>query len=255
MWILDAGAPLPLWRPDDADSEFVLAFTTRRGGVSATPFESLNLGRSTTDSAEAVLENRRRVLQALSIAPESQVTAGQVHGAAVRRAERPGHVPDCDGLLTTVPGLALAVTTADCMPILYAAPHAVAVAHSGWRGTAARMPLTTLDAVRATAGVEGGQVAVHLGPCIRGCCYEVGPEVARLFPAAAVTSSGDRFRLDLPTAARLQLGEAGVNRIEDVGACTACEPYWYFSHRRDHGLSGRQWAVAALRDPPTGRRV
>jgi YfiH family protein len=255
MWKLDHGAPLPLWRPEAPDPEFVLAFTTRRGGVSSAPYDSLNLGRSTPDEPDAVLENRRRVLDALSIAPSSLVTAGQVHGATVRRAEAAGHVPECDALVTRHRGLALAITTADCMPLLYAAPGTVAVAHSGWRGTAEGMPVTTLEAVRAAAEVVADQVAVHLGPCIRGCCYEVGPEVARRFPAAAVTSSGDRFHLDLPTAARLQLIQAGVKRIEDVGVCTACESYWYFSHRRDHGLTGRHWAVAALRDSRTGRGV
>ena len=255
MWKLDAEAPLPLWRPDDTDSEFVLAFSTRRGGVSAPPFDTLNLGRSTPDDPASVHENRRRVLEALGVDEECLATAGQVHGAAVRDAAAPGHVADCDGLLTRSPGLALAVTSADCMPILYAAAGTVAAAHSGWRGTVLGMPVAALDAVRAAAGVTADHVAVHLGPCIRGCCYQVGPEVARQFPAAAITPSGDRFLLDLPTAARLQLRAAGVQRIEDVGACTACEPYFYYSHRRDHGASGRQWAIAALRNRRTGGRV
>ena len=255
MWKLNADASVPLWRPAATDADFVLAFTTRRGGVSAPPFDALNLGRSTTDEPDAVTENRRRVLAALALDRVHLATAGQVHGARVVRVEGAGHPPDCDGLLTTCRGVALAVTTADCMSMLYAAPRGVAVAHSGWRGTAAGMPEVALNALREAAGVPADQISVHLGPCIRGCCYEVGPDVAKLFPAAAVTPSRDRFRLDLPTVARLQLRAAGVVEVHDTGACTACEAHWYFSHRRDRGACGRHWAIAALRDLRTGGEV
>src|SRR6267378_775426 len=231
MWQLDPDTPLPLWKPQlrDPTPETVLAFTTRRGGVSAPPFDSLNLGRSTTDRADAVIENRRRVLTVLGLDPARAVTAGQVHGADVSRASAPGHIPGCDALLTTTPGLGLAVTTADCMSLLYTAPGVVAAAHSGWRGTAAGMPVSTLEAVREAGQVSPRDVTVHIGPCIRGCCYEVGREVAALFPAEAISWSGDSCRLDLPTVARLQLDAAGVAAIHDTGACTACEPAWYFS--------------------------
>ena len=255
MWKLDPGAPVPLWLPGPTPGPFVVAFTTRLGGVSAPPFDTLNLGRSTVDRPEAVAENRRRVLVALALAPERIATAGQVHGTDAVRVAGPGHVPGCDGLVTTEPGLALAVTTADCMSLIFTAPGVVGVAHSGWRGTAAGMPTAALDAVREAGRVSARDVTVHLGPCIRGCCYEVGREVAALFPAEATTWSGASCRLDLPTAARIQLGAAGVTSVEDTGACTACEPAHYFSHRRDRGACGRHWAVAALRDVRDGGRV
>jgi hypothetical protein len=156
--------------------------------------------------------------------------------------------PDCDALVTTVPGLALAVTAADCMPILYVAPGAVAAAHAGWRGTADGIPEAALATVCRVAGVAPNAVTIHFGPCIRGCCYEVGPEVRARFPAAAIRSAGTGHRLDLPTAIRLQLLGAGAvaDAIDDTGACTACDPGGYFSHRRDHGVTGRQWGVVAL---------
>jgi YfiH family protein len=225
-----------------------LAFTTRRGGVSLPPFDTLNLGRSTADRPEAVSENRRRLLAALGLDAARIVTAGQVHAARAVEVDAPGHVPGCDALVTRTPGLALAVTTADCMSILYLAPGAVAVAHSGWRGTAAGMPRATLAVLCGAASVDAGRVTVIIGPCIRACCYEVGPEVLRQFPADAARDVGGHRHLDLAAAARAQLLEAGVPAAAclDTGACTACEPAWYFSHRRDGGLTGRHWALAAL---------
>jgi len=249
MWTLDSTATVPHWRPPAAEPDFVLAFSTRRGGVSPPPFESLNLGKSTADDAAHVAENRARLLRTLGLDPAALATAGQVHGARVVEVSAPGHQPECDALLTRVPGLALAVTTADCMSLLFTAPGAVAAAHSGWRGSASGMPEATLAAVCASARCAPERVHVHIGPCIRGCCYEVGDDVAARFPAAAVRRTAARPRLDLPTAARIALAIAGVpeSQVHDTGACTACEPHWYFSHRRDEGRTGRMWGVAALR--------
>ena len=248
MWTLDAGASLPLWRPT-ASPGAILAFTTRHGGVSPPPFDSLNLGRSTGDRPEAVTENRHRLLAALGLDSERLATAGQIHGAAVAVAAAAGHYDGCDVLLTRTPGLALAVTSADCLPILLLAPGAVAAAHCGWRGTAAGAPRAAMRALVAATGASPEQVQVHLGPCIRPCCYEVGPEVARRFPGASVTRAGASWRLDLAAAARLQFLDEGLSEsaVADTGACTACPRAPYFSHRRDRGLTGRLWGIAALR--------
>ncbi len=249
MWTLDARHLVPHWRPATARTGAVLAFSTRRGGVSAAHFESLNLGRSTEDDPEAVTENRARLLAALGLSPAALATAGQVHGARVVEVTSPGHQPECDALVSRVPGLALAVTTADCMSLLFEAPGAVASVHAGWRGTADGMPGAALAALCALSGCGPEHVHVHIGPCIRGCCYEVGDEVASRFPAPALRPTRGRPRLDLPTAARLALESAGIPRtsIHDTGACSACEPAWYFSHRRDQGRTGRLWGVAAVR--------
>ena len=246
MWTLDAGAALPHWRPRALDPGAVLLFSTRRGGVSRAPYDSLNLGRSTEDDEAAVRENRERFLRLAGLAPGGLATAGQVHGARAVEVVEPGHHADCDALVTRVPGVALAVSTADCMSLLYRAPGVVAAAHSGWRGTAEAMPVAALDTVCRLAGCAPDAVSVAFGPAIRGCCYEVGEDVAARFPAAAVHAAPGRPRLDLPTAARLLLGAAGVraDRIHDTGACTCCEPDWYFSHRRDRGRTGRHWGLA-----------
>ncbi len=248
MWTLDSSAALPLWRPAASPPRVTMAFTTRRGGVSEPPFDSLNLGRSTPDRGEAVVENRRRLLDSLALDPMRVATAGQVHGASAVEVGGPGHVPGCDALVTRAPGLTLAVTVADCLPLIMLVPGATGVAHSGWRGTAAGMPRRALEATCAAGAAPPEDATIHLGPCIRACCYEVGPEVARQFPAAAVRERAGHWRLDLAAAARQQLLEAGVPAaaIFDTVACTACEPSWYFSHRRDHGRSGRHWALVAI---------
>ena len=247
MWTLDTNSPIPCWRPRERGRDAVLLFTTRRGGVSRAPFDTLNLGRSTEDDAAAVRENRERLLRLATLDPDRLATAGQVHGARVVEVVAPGHHADCDALVTRRPDVVLAVTTADCMSLLYHAPGVVAAAHSGWRGTAEAMPVAALEAVCRLAGCAPDAVSVAIGPAIRGCCYEVGDDVAARFPTAAVRATGGKPRLDLPTAARMALGAAGVrpDRLDDTGACTCCEPEWYFSHRRDRGRTGRHWGVAA----------
>lgn len=248
MWTLDSGAPLPLWRHLGTTGA-ILAFSTRIGGVSLPPYDTMNLGRSTGDRPDAVSENRLRLLAALELAPERLATAGQVHGTVVSEAKDPGHYDGCDVLLSRSPGLALAVTSADCMPILLVAPGAVAAAHSGWRGTASGAPRAALRAILSASDMSPERVQAHIGPCIRSCCYIVGPEVASRFPEAAVSRVDGAWHLDLPTAARLQLRAEGLpdQAIADTGACTACDRALYYSHRRDAGLTGRHWGLVALR--------
>lgn len=249
MWTLDRTTELHHWRAKQSPFGAVLAFSTRRGGVSLPPFDTLNLGRSTVDEPDAVSANRARLLTTLGLDPAFLATAGQVHGTRIVEVTGPGHQSECDALVTSVPGLALAVTTADCMSLLFEAPGAVAAAHSGWRGAADGMPVAALRAVCERAGCGPERVHVHFGPCNRGCCYEVGEEVAERFPEAALRRDGvPKPHLDLPTASRIALVAAGVPdaQVHDTGACTSCEPYWYFSHRRDAGRTGRLWGVAAL---------
>jgi YfiH family protein len=227
-----------------------LAFSTRSGGASDGPYATLNLGASTADRPEAVAENRRRLLESLELRPARVVTAGQVHGSAVAVVTEPGLVRNHDGLVTRVPGLPLAVSAADCLPILFTAPGAVAAAHAGWRGVVAGIAETTLITLCQTAHAAPGDVHVHLGPCIRECCYVVGPEVATLFPGEARREFEGRTYVSLPAAVILRLRSAGVpaESIADVGACTSCEATRYFSHRREEGLTGRHWGVAAVRE-------
>jgi len=248
MWRLDHEANLPLWRPETPADGVTLAFTTRRGGVSGDAFESLNLGGSSGDREEAVRENRRRVLEAAGLDAARLATAGLVHGVEIAEVRGPGHTTGCDALITRERGIALAVTTADCLPLILALPGTLAVAHCGWRGTAASLPRRALEVACAFAEATAREAVAHIGPCIRPCCYEVGPEVARQFPASVVRMVEGRHRLDLAAAVRLQLLDSGVppEAIFDTAACTCCAPAWYFSYRRQGNRYGRHWALAAL---------
>src|SRR5689334_13547495 len=113
MWILDPDAAVPFWRPREQSPEAVLLFTTRRGGVSRAPYDTLNLGKSTEDDPAAVATNRERLLRAATLDPARLATAGQVHGTRVVEVSAPGHHPSCDALVTRAHDLVLAVTTAD----------------------------------------------------------------------------------------------------------------------------------------------
>jgi polyphenol oxidase len=215
-------------------------FTTRRGGVSGGPFESLNLGLLTDDDSVNVNENRARVAAATGCSRERFLYGKQVHGATVRRAtEPPGPQrprTDEDGQATALRRHPALVFVADCTPVLLAADGAVAALHVGWRGAAAGIVGEGLVALRELGGT--GPITALIGPGARGCCYEVGDEVHAHF-AAYDARRGDN--LDLPAVIRAQLADAEVH---DVGLCTMCWFGLFFSHRRDRGVTGRQAGIA-----------
>jgi YfiH family protein len=227
------------------------AFSTRGGGVSGAPFDSLNLGVLTDDANEAVVENRRRLALALGLDVARIPIGRQVHGGELAFHGGPqepspfarpgGEIPEVDGHLVSEPGLAPLVFTADCLPVALSGPGGVAMLHCGWRGLAAGIVAAGAQAVGATDAA--------IGPGIGPCCYEVGPEVLDAFsglaPAAgpqgrAGADATARRRLDLPEVARRLLREAGVGWVESAGLCTSCERELFFSHRRDAGRTGRQ---------------
>ena len=247
-WFLDAHDPLPLWRPVEPPTHALVAATTRRGGVSLPPFDSLNLAASTADDPAAVHENRRLLLERLGLDPARLATAGQVHGPDVADAAAPGVHRSVDALVTRTPGLALAVAVADCLSLLYVAPAAVAAAHAGWRGTVAGMPRNALHAVCARSDAAPQDVRVFMGHGFGPWCYRVGEDVAARFPSQAVSRDATGVRVHLAAAARLQLLESGVpaSGIDDPPVCTSCASEWCFSHRRDSGQTGRQWGLVAL---------
>ncbi len=227
----------------------VASFSTRHGGVSAGPYESLNVGVLTDDETAAVLQNRRRLDAALGQDPASVLIGRQVHGAEVRRHDGPqgpapwlvpvDGVPEVDGHATAEPGLAMLVFVADCLPIALAGPGGVAMLHGGWRGLAGGI-------IAAGAEACGGERAA-IGPGIGPCCYEVGEEVLTAFaPLGADVASGRM--LDLKLVARRLLERAGVGEIADAELCTRCRTDLFFSHRAAGGLTGRQAGVVRLRE-------
>ena len=219
-------------------------FSTRRGGVSQGPFASLNLGRLTDDSDANVDANRERLAAAAGHSRERFLYGRQVHGASVRRAtEPPGPARPAveeDGQATALDDVAALVFTADCLPVMLVADGAVAALHGGWRGLAGGIVAEGVAALRELGA--NGPVTAALGPAARGCCYEVGEEVHARF-AGYGARVGER-NLDLAAVARAQLEAAGAAEVLDVGLCTMCaDPDLFFSHRRDHGVTGRQAGV------------
>jgi YfiH family protein len=223
------------------------AFTTRLGGVSEGPFESLNLGLLTDDRAEAVGENRRRAAAALAVDPLRVLIGRQVHAANVLRHEAPSEpaafahpgpgLPEADGHATATGGLAPLVFVADCLPVALAGPKGVAMIHCGWRGLRAGIVQRGVEEVDARAAA--------VGPGIGPCCYQVGPEVLAAFEGLGAGIARDGT-LDLRQVVRRLLERAGVGAVEVSTECTSCRPALFFSHRRDRGRTGRQAGLVWL---------
>jgi len=203
-------------------------FTTRRGGVSAGRFESLNLGLLTADEPENVAENRRRVADLVGHPWERFHFGKQVHGTDVVSVN--DH-RDGDGRATAKAGEPAIVFGADCVPVLLAADGAVAALHCGYRPLAGGIIANGIAALRELGGK--GPITALIGPGARGCCYEVGPEVHALFRTGRHGNN-----LDLAEVAIDQLGDA---EIVDTGICTICDER-FFSYRRE-GETGRQSGV------------
>jgi polyphenol oxidase len=221
------------------------AFSTRRGGHSSGPYESLNLGWLTGDDRGAVNRNRETLREELD-APQLSFVH-QVHGAEVRRVSdgtrEPRERPRVDGQATDRRDVALCALTADCLPVAVSAPGAVAMLHAGWRGLAHGMVAAGVRAVRDLGA--SGELSAAIGPGAGPCCYQVGEEVHEAF--ADILEAHHGRNLDLKAVARHQLRAAGVAQVADIGICTICsDPGLLFSHRRDHGITGRQAGVAWL---------
>lgn len=218
---------------------YVVAFTTRVGGVSEPPYDSLNLTRGTGDDEARVEENRRRACERLGLPYERLAFNRQVHSPTVHRAEPGGRGVPGDGLWTDQPDLPLLAMSADCLPIAVATtdgPRRLAVLHAGWRGLAEGV----VEAGVSTLG-DAPKAAI-IGPAIGPCCYEVGPEVARRYERDLLSDG----RLDLWRAAERALRRAGVARVERVDLCTRDHPELFFSHRRDGLARGVQGVIGAV---------
>jgi YfiH family protein len=227
-------------------------FPTRAGGVSAPPFDTLNLGGKWGDAPQAVAENRRRLERAAG-APLFVVS--QVHGAAIARV-RAGDVPAdlaavrADGVCSDRDDVAVGVFVADCIPALVADPRtgAFAAVHAGWRGTLAGVLPAAVRGLAEHFGARPADLRVALGPAIGPCCFEVGPEVVAafdaVFPDGGVVVDGPpggKPRIDLKRANALFLERAGVppEAIDAGPACTSCDRARFYSFRRDKSSTGQ----------------
>jgi polyphenol oxidase len=220
------------------------AFFTREGGVSEGIYASLNGGVGSHDHPHRVAENRARMAGGVGVHPDRLLTAYQVHSpdvAVVAAPWTPDRRPRADALVTAERGLAIAVTTADCGPILLADERAgvIAAAHAGWRGAAGGVIEATIAAMERH-GADRERVVAALGPMIGQQSYEVGPEFvadftrqdpanARFFATAA---RNGHAHFDLPGYVAARLAAAGIHHIEDTGHCTYSDPARFFSYRR-----------------------
>jgi YfiH family protein len=221
-----------------APGPYVVGFTTRVGGVSEGPFESLNLGHR-ADDPDRVEENRRIACELLGLDAQLLALNRQRHSPSVTEAKPGVRDEPGDGLWSAVPGQPMLVLVADCVPIAVAtidAPPRLAVLHAGWRGLAQGV----VEAGVLALG-EGRKAAV-IGPAIGPCCYEVGREVSRLFDPDLTSGR----LLDLWTAAERALRRAGVEQVDRVGACTRCNPQLFFSRRRSGRRHGTQGVIGAV---------
>jgi len=231
-------------------------FTTRQGGSSPQPFDSFNFGSGLGDSDSNIAANLKRLCQRAGLV-QTPHQARQVHGTGQLwcRGEHYFHNLEADALLTEEPGTAVAVRTADCLPILLADPCSgiIAAVHAGWRGTTRRIAAATVEAMLAH-GSKADDLIASLGPCIGPCCFTIDPDTASQLAACSaqaavhVHDETNQCRADLAAINRDQLMESGLAdaNIESLTSCTSCHPELFFSHRRDHGRTGRHLAVVAL---------
>jgi YfiH family protein len=241
---------IPIFRWD-GPGPYQVSFSTRLGGVSEEPFDSLNLGILTGDEPDRVIENRRRLCEKAGADPERATMLWQQHGPGVVKASADRGAmtagfdhPPGDALWSDEPGLAMMLITADCLPVAVArvngASPALAILHVGWRG------LLEGIAESALAPLLTGELTAVIGPGIGPCCYEVGEEVAEPFRERFGDEVLHGRNLDLYTATEKALQGAGCGRVERVEMCTSCHPDLFFSHRRDGRRTGRQGVVARI---------
>lgn len=234
-------------------------FFTRKGGASSGIFAGLNCGTGSSDQAEIVAINRARVADAMGLGVESLVSVHQVHSPDVVTVTAPlADRPRADAMVTATPGLALAVLTADCQPVLFADAKAgvIGAAHAGWKGARDGVMEATLDAMEAL-GARRGQITAVIGPCISQTAYEVGQEFFESFTDDApearrffVNGNGDRYLFDLPSYGLWRLREAGVGHADWTRHCTYRDPARFYSYRRTTHAGeadyGRQISVIRL---------
>ncbi len=234
-------------------------FTTRLGGVSEGVFAGLNIAHNRGDSRENVEKNHALLASALGYSPEKVVMTHQVHSDIIRvvtEADCLGldhhEYPECDGLITNTPGLALVIFTADCTPILLSDPvtGAVGAVHAGWRGTAMDIAGKAVGAMVEAFGCKPENIRAAIGPNIGPCCFETHQDVpeamVETYGKAAekwIEPSGYKHYVNLKEMNRLSLSRAGVRSIEVSPLCTTCNPEYFWSHRITGNDRGSQGAV------------
>ena len=231
----------------------LVAFTTRLGGVSRAPYNSLNLAHHVGDSDKDVTSNRGLAAAALGFEAKRLVTAEQVHGTNIRKVSgngaSAGPLVATDAIITAETQTPLIIHTADCVPIIIVEPKAplIAVVHAGWRGSLAQIVFLTVKKIVEDFQLSAADMSAYIGPAIRACSYEVDSQLHQRFRRSFPRVVGEERILDLPTVNIDQLMVAGLNpdNIHDLGLCTACQAELFYSYRRDK-TTGRLGAIAMI---------
>jgi len=225
---------------------------------------AFSLALHTGEESEKIISNRKQLVEQLGLQGKDTVfvVANQTHSdhvAVIEKKQARGWesledaVQDSDALVTNLPGIVLAVLTADCVPILLYDPvmKVVAAVHAGWRGTEAEIIKKTIGVMKGKFGTSPVDLLVGVAPAIGKCCYEVGEDVASHFAGypEATERRGEKFMLDLPHINKEQMLASGIpeKHIEMSAICTACEVDQFFSYRKEQGCSGRFMSLIGLR--------
>ncbi len=235
------------------NSGLIQAFSTRKGGFSQVPFDTLNLGLHTKDDRENVLKNRALYFDVLGIPSNRLVYPEQIHSDHVAAVDREGIVPGCDALITQTGNLFLTIQTADCFPVFLFDPEvrAVGIVHSGWRGTAKNIVGKTIAMMAKEYKAKPGRIWAAIGPGVQQACYQVDEKTASHFSHSVLMPDGaGHFKLDVQGAIVRQLEDAGLSekQIERDKTCTHCATDLYYSYRRDGLHSGRMMGVIGIAD-------
>ncbi|MFC1573819.1 peptidoglycan editing factor PgeF [Candidatus Latescibacterota bacterium] len=229
----------------------VCGFTTRYGGVSEAPFDTMNLGLNTTDNQSHVLENRKRLFRAAGSCEKNATLMGQVHGTRVRVVSSGGLYEKTDGLITNSPDVFLGVLIADCIPLLVYDPEneVIGALHCGWRSIVGGIAENALSLMAGKFSTDSKNVLAVAGPSAGSCCYEIKSDVACYLGTQSVRHKDGKIYADLKTELYNRLVREGVRKtnIEQFDDCTVCNKTLYYSHRRDDNRSGRMMGFIMLK--------
>ena len=250
----ETNAVKPLFRTPAIFSQFkglVAAESTRHGGVSKSPYASLNLGGSQDDPA-SIMENNFRFFHALNIPFDTVAKSHQVHEDKILNVLNPGRFEGYDAMITSIPNIQLAVTVADCTPILIFDPvtKSVAAVHAGWRGTVKRIVAKTVAMLQTEFGADPKHCVAYVGTCIDACSFEVGEDVSDHFEEQykRFDSEKKKYFVDLKAANHDQLITSGLSpeNIQISAYSTVLNNDDYFSYRFEKGFTGRMLATIGL---------
>ncbi|NVM03940.1 MAG: peptidoglycan editing factor PgeF [Candidatus Helarchaeota archaeon] len=229
----------------------IAVFSTRKGGFSTPPYNSLNLGSSTDDLPENVINNRNNFFHTLNISEERIASAVQVHGDNVIIAEKSGNLGVGDGLITDICNIFLCGTYADCASVMVFEPYrkVIGLFHVGWKSLSIEIVKKGIRKICRVYSIEPDNLLIGISPHIKQCCYVVRKDVAGLFEQKFLVKSGEeQWKLNIENIIVKQLNEAGVEEenIERSNLCTSCNDDMFFSYRRDKRCTGRMLAVIGV---------